>query len=318
MRVLITGGAGFIGSNFVKQILENNEIGCSEIIVVDSLTYAGTLKNFSEDQLSAFRFEQVDISDSAKMSKIMPGVDLVVNFAAESHVDRSIEDSSKFIQTNIVGVNTLLNLCKEFSVSEYLQISTDEVYGSIEEGSWTEESLIKPNSPYAASKASADLLVRAFSHTHGMNVKISRCCNNYGPNQFPEKFIPKSIVSASRGLPIEVYGDGTNIREWIHVSDHCRAISKIIVSGKSGEVYNVGSGFELTNLELASKISEALNDSSIQIKHVGDRLGHDLRYSLEFPGKITDIGFSPLVDFDNGLKETCDWYLDHFDLGATR
>ncbi len=315
--MLITGGAGFIGSNFVKEILKSNEIQCSEIIVVDSLTYAGSLENFTQAQLDSFRFEQVDISDSSKMSKIMPGVDLVVNFAAESHVDRSIEDSSKFIRSNIVGVNTLLNLCKEFSVSEFLQISTDEVYGSIKNGSWTEESPIKPNSPYAASKASADLLVRAFAHTHSMNVKISRCCNNYGPNQFPEKFIPKSIIRAYQGLPIELYGDGSNVREWIHVSDHCRAISKIITSGEAGGVYNVGSGFELTNLDLAKKITHMLGDSSIEIKFIKDRLGHDLRYSLEFPGKISNIGFTPQVDFETGLKETCEWYLEHFGLGAS-
>jgi len=307
MRLLITGGAGFIGSNYVRSILSGNLTGVTSIKVLDSLTYAGNksnLKNFS----SQFEFVEGDICDEPKVLESLKDVDAVINFAAESHVDNSIRDSKKFVETNILGVQNLLNQSLKSGVTKFIQISTDEVYGSISEGSWDESSQVAPNSPYAASKAAGDLLVSAFNTTYGLNTCITRCCNNYGPYQYPEKIIPLFITNLLNGIEIPIYGNGQNIREWIHVDDHCKAIHKVLFEGKSGETYNVGSGFELSNLELAYKIMECMGVTSEKMAFVKDRPGHDFRYSLDSTKFADKFGESIKVDFQKGLEDTILWY----------
>lgn len=312
MKVIVTGGAGFIGSNYVKQRLKKKEETLSELVVIDKLTYAGTLENL-EPVISnpKLTFINGDICDEKLVENLFIGADQVIHFAAESHVDRSIESSSEFIRTNVLGTNTLLNALKRRPSAKFLHVSTDEVYGSIHDGSWTEDFPLAPNSPYSASKAASDLLVLSYFKTYGLNVLISRCCNNYGPNQFPEKIIPLFITNIMRGKKLPVYGDGNNSREWIHVKDHCSALDLILERGLPGQVYNIGSSAEISNLDLTKRILQHLNRSEEDIEYVVDRLGHDFRYSLDSKKIEKGLGFQPSVTFDDGLDETIKWYLEN-------
>lgn len=307
MKLLVTGGAGFIGSNFVKRQIHNNPLSASEIVVLDKLTYAGNLANFSDYERSLFTFIEGDICDQTLVNRIMKQTDTVINFAAESHVDRSISDASAFVMTNIVGTQTLLDASMRAGIRKFVQVSTDEVYGSIREGSWNEECPLLPNSPYAASKAGADLLVRSYHETFNLEVNITRCSNNYGPYQYPEKAIPLFITNVLRGRKIPIYGTGLNVRDWIHVNDHCRGIETVVNSGESGEIYNIGGGTEMTNIEIARKILEEMEEPLSTIEFVEDRLGHDLRYSV-LTNKIEGIGFFPSVQLSDGIKTTIGFY----------
>ena len=304
---MVTGGAGFIGSNYVKHILgKPNNL---QVLVLDKLTYAGTLDNLTEviDKPN-FEFVKGDICDSSLVEKLISNCDRVINFAAESHVDRSIDSSEKFVRTNVLGTQVLLDALRIKPNIRFIQVSTDEVYGSIDDGSWDESFPLKPNSPYAASKASADLITLAYQKTYALDLMISRCCNNYGPNQFPEKIIPFFITNLIQGKKIPVYGDGLNVREWIHVDDHCRGIELIFEHGKSGQIYNLGSGAEFTNLDLTNKLLNYFNFGEDMIDYVSDRLGHDRRYSLNFKKALKHLSYKPEISFESGLSETVDWY----------
>jgi len=312
MRLLVTGGAGFIGSNFVRRLLTDSTSSVTKIIVLDKLTYAGTFENleaFQDDM--RFQFIHGDINNQTLVENLFEKVDAVVHFAAESHVDRSILEAAPFIETNVLGTASLLETLRKFPKVKFLHVSTDEVYGSISEGSWNEEFPISPNSPYAASKASSDLLALAYERTYGLDILVSRCCNNYGPNQFPEKLIPLFITNLIQGRKVPVYGDGKNIREWIHVDDHCDALNLILSKGESGQIYNIGSSFELSNLEITNLILEAFNRDEDSIEYVSDRPGHDYRYSLDYSKAESKLGYSPKIDFINGLRKTIDWYLEN-------
>lgn len=312
MKVIVTGGAGFIGSNYVKQRLEKNEKSLSELVVIDNLTYAGTLENLESVKSNPkLTFVKGDICDEKLVDSLFIDVDQIIHFAAESHVDRSIESSSEFIRTNVLGTNTLLNALRKRPEAKFLHVSTDEVYGSINEGSWTEDFPLAPNSPYSASKAASDLLVLSYYKTYGLNVFISRSCNNYGPNQFPEKIIPFFITNLMRGKKLPVYGDGSNYREWIHVSDHCLALDLILESGIPGDIYNIGGNVEISNLDLTKKILQHLNRSDDEIDYVADRLGHDFRYSLNSNKIENNLGFTPTISFNEGLEDTVKWYLEN-------
>lgn len=314
MKVLVTGGAGFIGSNYVKNRLLHRSENLEKIIILDDLTYAGTLENlqsFNDDP--RVQFVKGNICDRALAGELFVDVDEVVNFAAESHVDRSITSSDDFIRTNVSGTNTLLSVLKSHPKVRFLHVSTDEVYGTIDEGSWTENSPLKPNSPYAASKASSDLLALSYQKTFGLDILISRCCNNYGPNQFPEKIIPLFITNLIAGKQLPVYGSGENIREWIHVDDHCMALDKILAGGISGQVYNIGSSVELSNLELTNLILQSFGKDESFISFVSDRLGHDARYSLDSSKVRREFNFTPAVNFKEGLERTISWYLKNQD-----
>ncbi len=315
MRILVTGGAGFIGSHFVRLILD----GClektsdvDELIVLDSLTYSGRLKNmesFFHD--SRFRFVQGDIRDEDTVGRCMVDVDLVFHFAAESHVDNSIGSPKIFIETNVLGTQILLEASRKHKVSKFIHVSTDEVYGSITSGSWTESSPILPNSPYSASKAASDLIVRSYFKTYGLPAIITRCSNNYGPNQFPEKVIPRFITNLLTSQPVPIYGSGSNIRDWLHVTDHCRGIWLAALNGRPGEIYNIGGGQELSNLELAEVILNQLGFTDSWIRYVEDRMGHDFRYSLDFNKARVELGYEPLVDFHQGISSTINWYVEN-------
>jgi dTDP-glucose 4,6-dehydratase len=323
LRLLVTGGAGFIGSNFIRYVLERHPDYA--ILNLDKLTYAGNLENLSGLEHDP-RHELVhgDICSEAAVSGILgKGVDAVVNFAAESHVDRSILHSSEFVQTNVVGTLNLLELCRKNGIRRFVQISTDEVYGSLgPSGFFAESSPLAPNSPYAASKASADLLTRSYFRTHDFPAIITRCSNNYGPYQFPEKLIPLLISNAMAGIPLPIYGDGLYVRDWIHVRDHCAAIDAVLHHGKAGEVYNVGARQELPNLDIAHRILKAFDRDESMITHVEDRPGHDRRYAID-PSKIeAELNWRPKVSFDAGIQETIEWYrrntswTDHVRSGA--
>jgi dTDP-glucose 4,6-dehydratase len=318
-RVVITGAAGFIGSHFLRSLVENQLcISSSEITVVDLLTYASNYEDIS-DLIEGRKvdFKRGDISSHELMSEILKKADLVVNFAAESHVDKSIEDSSAFIKTNVLGVDVILNILKENKKCRFVQISTDEVYGSVELGEWDEKCSLSPNSPYSASKASADLLTLAYARTHGVDAVITRCSNNYGPNQNLEKFIPTCINQILKNKKIPIYGNGMQKREWIHVSDHCKGIATAITHGKSGEIYNIGSGIELTNISLASQILKVLKKDESLIEYVEDRKGHDYRYAVDYK-KIRDLGFVNEIDFKQGLEQTINWYKEKDLIDAER
>jgi dTDP-glucose 4,6-dehydratase len=308
MRLLVTGGAGFIGSSFVKRQLARGD-RWSSVTVLDALTYAGNLDNLANIKDSKnFRFIKGDIRDHDLVMQELRDMDVVVHFAAESHVDRSIQGASEFVSTNVLGTQNLLEAARLVGVEKFIHISTDEVYGSITEGSWTEESILLPNSPYSASKASSDLIARAYHKTYGMDVRITRCSNNYGPNQFPEKMIPLFVTNLIDDLPVPLYGTGSNVRDWLHVTDHCRGIEAIIADGEPGEIYNIGGGTELTNLELTHKVLEIMGKDDSYIRHVEDRQGHDLRYSVSIEKIQNATSYSPMTDFENGLVETIDWY----------
>ena len=310
MRVLVTGGAGFIGSNFVRKVLDKSLTGISSTIVLDKLTYAGLRANLLEMTGHAnFIFEEGDICDSQLVSKLLVEVDAVINFAAESHVDRSIKSAAEFVSTNVAGVQVLLDSIKESGKNiRFLQVSTDEVYGSIESGSWDENSPVLPNSPYSASKAGGELLARAYHRTHGMDVVITRCSNNYGTHHFPEKLIPLFITNLLTGKKVPVYGNGKNVRDWLHVDDHCRGIHAALMNGRSGEVYNIGGGRELTNLKITHLILEAMGADESSIEYVQDRKGHDLRYSVDWTKINRELGYEPQVKFEDGLRDTIEWY----------
>ena len=311
MRILVTGGAGFIGSNFVRRIVDGSLPGFEKVTVLDKLTYAGTLANLAELSKDDFEFVKGDICDQDLTFDLAKRHDVIVNFAAESHVDRSIANSRDFILTNVLGTHTLLEAARLGGVAQFIQVSTDEVYGSIPTGSWTEDSPLLPNSPYAASKASADLLARSYFRTYGLDVRVTRCSNNYGPHQFPEKIIPLFVTNLIDGRKVPVYGDGLNVRDWLHVDDHCRGIFLTLTKGKAGEIYNIGGGKALTNLELTKRILGAMSADDSQIEYVEDRRGHDLRYSVDI-GKVTkELGYIPQVAFDEGLAKTITWYREN-------
>jgi dTDP-glucose 4,6-dehydratase len=311
MKILITGGAGFIGSNYVNELI-SNECKWSEIVVLDSLTYAGNLANL-EFALNDERvkFIKGDIRDENLLNVLMSKIHTVVNFAAESHVDRSILDPNNFISTNILGTASLLKFALKFNVSRFLHISTDEVYGSISEGAWTETCLLKPNSPYSASKASSDLLALSYWKTFGLPVLVSRCSNNFGPNQHTEKLIPLTITNLVENKDVPVYGNGLNSRDWLHVSDHCRAINALLEKGNPGEIYNIGGGTEKTNLDMVRILIKHLNKNENSIKFVSDRKGHDLRYSVNFEKIQKECGFSPTKNFEDAIVETVNWYVNN-------
>ena len=308
MRLLATGGAGFIGSNYVRMLVNGELKGITKIIVLDKLTYSGNKQNLIDLDSSSFEFIQGDICDSDLVSNLSKQVDAIVNFAAESHVDRSIDSSREFIQTNVLGAHTLLESARKSNVGIFLQVSTDEVYGSIAEGSWDEDFPLQPNSPYAASKASADLISQAYHRTYGMDVRITRCSNNYGPFQYPEKVIPLFITNLMQEKKVPLYGQGLNVRDWLHVTDHCRGIHLVLTKGRPGDVFNIGGGRELSNLELTRVILQEMGASEEKIEKVADRLGHDFRYSLNI-GKIEkELGYKPEVRFEEGIGQTIEWY----------
>ena len=313
MRLLVTGAAGFIGSNFVRMIASGELRGISGVVVLDKLTYAGVRENLGPiDHISSYSFVEGDICDLNLVSSLLAEVDSVINFAAESHVDRSINGASDFVQTNIVGVQVLLDAIKATGRKiRFLQVSTDEVYGSIVSGSWTEDWPLQPNSPYSASKASGELLARSYNRTHGMDVVITRCSNNYGTHHFPEKLIPLFITNLIEGKKVPVYGTGENVRDWLHVDDHCRGIYVVLMNGRSGEVYNIGGGRELTNNEITRLILEAMGADELSVEYVQDRKGHDHRYSVDWTKINRELGYEPQIKFENGLKETIQWYRDN-------
>lgn len=308
MRLLVTGGAGFIGSNFVRRIIDGTLGGISTVTILDKLTYAGTLTNLAGLSKNSFEFVQGDICDPELTQLLAKRHDAIINFAAESHVDRSIAGSREFVLTNVLGTQTLLDAARAASINTLIQVSTDEVYGSISKGSWPETDPLSPNSPYAASKASADLLVWSCYRTHGLDVRITRCSNNYGPNQFPEKIVPLFVTNLIDGLKVPIYGNGSNVRDWLHVDDHCRGIHAVLTRGKAGEIYNIGGGTELSNMELTHKILALMGKDGSSIEYVPDRLGHDLRYSVDITKISRELGYEPLVNLEQGLRETVEWY----------
>jgi dTDP-glucose 4,6-dehydratase len=302
-RILVTGGAGFIGSHFVHSLAGSG----AEVTVLDKLTYAGNRANLEG---APHTFVHGDICDADLMAEVVPGHDLVVNFAAESHVDRSIDGAAEFVRTNVLGTQTLLQACLDAGVPRVVQVSTDEVYGTIDEGSWTEDAPLMPRSPYAASKAGGDLIARAYAITYGLNVSITRCGNNYGPRQYPEKIIPLFVTNLLRGRKVPLYGDGGNVRDWIHVEDHCAGIRLVAEVGEPGEVYHIAGTAELTNKELTGRLLEACGRGWDMVEHVEDRKGHDRRYSLD-DSKLRALGYRPSIPFEQGLKDTVRWYADH-------
>jgi dTDP-glucose 4,6-dehydratase len=314
MRLLVTGGAGFIGSTFVRRVLRGAEpsLAGAEVVVLDKLTYAGNAENLAPVATDpALHFVKGDITDALLVADLMIGVDAVVHFAAESHVDRSILGAAPFVVTNVVGTHTVLQAALEAGVSTFVHVSTDEVYGSIDSGSWTEGHLLEPNSPYSASKAGSDLLARAYARTHGMDVRITRCSNNYGPYQYPEKVIPLFVTNLLDGLPVPLYGDGLNVRDWLHADDHCHGIALVLERGRAGEIYNIGGGTELTNTELTSLLLEATGADWSSVRPVTDRKAHDRRYSVDWTKIRTELGYRPETDFRQGLADTVRWYAEH-------
>jgi dTDP-glucose 4,6-dehydratase len=308
MRVLVTGGAGFIGSNFVRRIVDGSLSGIDHVTVLDKLTYAGSLANLEMLPKESFEFVQGDIGDSDLVNSLASKHDAIVNFAAESHVDRSITGAKDFVVTNVLGTQNLLDGALRNGVRTFVQISTDEVYGTIDEGSWHEDYPLLPNSPYSASKAAADLLVRSYHRTFGIDTRITRCSNNYGPHQFPEKVIPLFVTNLIDGKKVPLYGKGMNVRDWLHVDDHCRGIHAVLMKGKSGQIYNIGGGQELTNKELTLIILEKMGRDDSSIEFVQDRLGHDLRYSVSIEKISAELGYEPMVRFEDGILETIEWY----------
>lgn len=309
MNVLVAGGCGFIGSNFVKLVLNGEFPSITSLTVIDKLSYAGNLENFSKSEMDGFKFVKGAIQDEKVLQTLESSrFDAVINFAAESHVDRSIGSPGTFVENNILGTQMLLELFRKCEWGTFLQVSTDEVYGSISEGSWDEECPLLPNSPYSASKASADLICRSYRKTFNLDVRITRCSNNYGPYQFPEKVIPVFITNLLQGKPVPIYGDGRNVRDWLHVKDHCRGIVAALTKGRAGEIYNIGGGRELSNLDLASNVLRVMGFGPDRIEYVPDRLGHDLRYSVSHAKASSELGYEPEIAFENGLEETVSWY----------
>lgn len=315
MRILVTGGAGFIGSNFIGHMLEHHPE--DEITNLDLLTYAGNPETLKRFETSAhYQFVRGDITHPGEVARVMDmGVDVIVNFAAESHVDRSVLDPSSFVRTNIVGTQVLLDAARDYSIAKFVQVSTDEVYGTLSANDplFSESTPLAPNSPYSASKASSDLLVRAYRETYGIPTSITRCSNNYGPYQFPEKLVPLMIINALEGKPLPIYGDGLQVRDWLHVRDHCAAIDLVARYGKDGEVYNIGGNNERTNLSVARTVLSLLDMPESLIRHVDDRPGHDRRYAIDSTKIQRELGWSPKYTFDSGILDTINWYLGNRD-----
>ncbi|MFF8726189.1 dTDP-glucose 4,6-dehydratase [Streptomyces sp. NPDC015171] len=315
MRILVTGGAGFIGSHFVRSLLAPGEDTAAPpalVTVLDALTYAGDRANLTpvaHDPRLAF--VQGDILDEGLVDRLVAGHDAVVHFAAESHVDRSIAAGRAFVATNVLGPQTLLEAAVRHGPRTFVQVSTDEVYGTIPAGSWTEEQPLAPSSPYAASKAGADLMALAYHRTHGLDVRITRCSNNYGPRQFPEKVIPRFITRLLDGRKVPLYGDGRHVRDWLHVEDHCRAVRLVLDRGRPGEIYNVGGGLELSNRGLTRRLLELCGADWDSVEQVADRKGHDARYSVDWTKIRTELGYSPRRSFTEGLAETVAWYREN-------
>ncbi len=313
MRILVAGGAGFIGSHYVRTLLAGGYPGFehARVTVLDKLTYAGNLANLApvadEDR---FTFVQGDICDFSLLASVVPGHDVVINFAAETHVDRSIAGASDFVAANVAGVQVLLDACLEADVGRVVQVSTDEVYGSLASGSWREDAALEPNSPYAAAKAGGDLIALAYARTHGLPVSITRCCNNYGPYQFPEKVIPLFITNLLDGLKVPLYGDGGNVRDWIHVDDHCRGIQRVLEQGDPGRVYHITGDAELANVELTQALLDCCGARWDMVINVTDRKGHDRRYSLD-DSLLRGMGYTPRIPFSEGLRATFNWYRDN-------
>jgi len=312
VRILVTGGAGFIGSRYVRGLIAGEHAGYehADVTVLDKFTYAGNPANLPQPhpRLTVVRG---DVADGALLAELLPGHDSVVHFAAESHVDRSVDGGTAFAMTNVVGTQTLLEACVTAGVRRVVHVSTDEVYGSITTGSWTESEPLEPNSPYAATKAASDLVARAYWRTHGLDVSVTRCCNNYGPHQYPEKVIPRFVTSLLEHRTVPLYGDGSNVREWLHVDDHCRAVHLVLRSGRAGAVYNIGGGVHLSNRELTERLLAACGATWASVRHVADRKGHDLRYSLDDSRIRTELGWRPQVDFEQGLADVVQWYRDN-------
>jgi dTDP-glucose 4,6-dehydratase len=306
MKLFVTGAAGFIGSNYVRWVLANRD---HEVTVFDKLTYAGNLANLAAVRDDPrLRFVEGDILDRVLVDRLTAEADAVVHFAAESHVDRSILGAADFVMTNVVGTQTLLDSALHHGIGRFVHVSTDEVYGSIEQGSWDEQQPLEPNSPYSASKASSDLLARSYYRTHGLPVCVTRCSNNYGPYQFPEKVIPLFVTNLLDGGTVPLYGEGANVRDWLHVDDHCRGIQLVLEGGRPGEVYNIGGGTEMTNKELTERLLDACGAGWDSVVLVEDRLGHDLRYSVDIAKISSELGYQPRVDFAQGLADTVAWY----------
>jgi dTDP-glucose 4,6-dehydratase len=309
MKFLVTGGAGFIGSHFVRMLLEQRNSDVEGVTVLDKFTYSGNENNLT-DLIDDPRFQLIrgDICNSELTNATLPGHDVVIHFAAESHVDRSIQSASPFILTNVLGTQNLLESALRADISTFVHVSTDEVYGSISDGSWDEDEPLLPNSPYAASKASSDLVARSFHRTYGMDIRVTRCSNNFGTHQYPEKMIPLFVTNLIDDIKVPLYGDGLNIRDWLHVEDHCRGIAAVIENGQPGEIYNIGGGTELTNLEITRMILELCNKDERFINPVADRLGHDRRYSVDWSKSKRDLGYSPIHTLSDSLPEIIDWY----------
>ncbi|MDS1270785.1 dTDP-glucose 4,6-dehydratase [Lipingzhangella sp. LS1_29] len=314
MRILVTGGAGFIGSHYVRSLLADEYVGVegAYVTVLDRLTYAGNRANLPAED-TRLQFIQGDVCDSGLLAELLPGHDAVVHFAAESHVDRSITGAAEFVRTNVLGTQNLMEEALRSGVGRVVHVSTDEVYGSVATGAWDENEPLVPNSPYAASKASADLLARAYARTHGLDVVVTRCSNNYGPYQHPEKLIPRFTTDLLQGQKVTLYGDGGNVREWLHVADHCRAVHLALTKGVAGEVYNVGGGNELTNIEITERLLELCGADRSAIEWVADRPGHDRRYAIDESKIRAELGYEPLVSFTDGLAQTVTWYRDNPD-----
>jgi dTDP-glucose 4,6-dehydratase len=314
MRILVTGGAGFIGSNYVRRLLTGDltPSAVTTLTVLDKLTYSGNRANLDpvvgDPRLV---FVEGDICDAPLVDDLMAGHDAVVHFAAESHVDRSILGAAPFVLTNVLGTQTLLDSALRHRVGRFLHVSTDEVYGSIAAGSWTETTPLAPNSPYAAAKAGSDLIALAYHRTHGLDVVVTRCSNNYGPYQFPEKVIPLFVTSLLDGQRVPLYGDGQNVRDWLHVNDHCTGIHLALTKGRAGEVYHIGGGVELTNTELTARLLQACGRDWDMVERVTDRKGHDRRYSLDITKISEELGYAPAIGLEDGLADTITWYRDN-------
>jgi dTDP-glucose 4,6-dehydratase len=312
VQVLVTGGAGFIGSHYVRRLLGGAYGEPAAVTVLDKLTYSGNRANLDPvDGDPRLRFVVGDICDAALVEQLLPGHDLVVHFAAETHVDRSIAGAAPFVDTNVVGTLTLLEAARRHGIGRFVHVSTDEVYGSIEVGAWAEQQPVAPRSPYAAAKAGSDLLALAYHHTHGVPVIVTRCSNNYGPYQFPEKVIPLFVTNLLDGKRVPLYGDGGHVRDWLHVDDHCAGVALAAEHGRPGEVYHLGGGAELTNKELTSRLLEAFGAGWEMVEQVEDRKGHDRRYALDISKAARELGYAPRVDFTDGLAATVAWYRDH-------
>ncbi len=312
MRIVITGAAGFIGSRFVEMLLASPEPHYEDVVILDALTYSGRRDNI-EGALrdSRVSFVEGSITDPEVTDETLRGAQAVVHFAAESHVDRSITGARTFFETNVIGTQTLLESARRHQVERFVHVSTDEVYGSIAQGSWREDHLLEPNSPYSSSKAGSDLAALAYHRTYGLHVNVTRCSNNYGPRQYPEKVIPLFVTNLMDGHPIPLYGDGLNVRDWLHVDDHCRGILLVLGGGRAGEIYNIGGGTELTNKELTYRLLQLCDKTTESIEVVADRLGHDRRYSVDCSKIRNELGYQPQVDFSEGLAAVVRWYLDN-------